>query len=144
MTTSKRIAQYEILEELGRGGFAIVYKARDMRMGREVALKVITGNFAQEHDFVERFRREAQIAAGLRHPRIVPVYDFGEADGTLYLAMAFITGRTLRQLLDDRKRLALDEALPILLQEDRHEISGWPLLSRLQPGLQPRVHFCQR
>ena len=62
------------------------------------------------------FAQEAQIAASLRHPRIVPVYDFGDADGTLYLAMALITGRTLRQLLDERKRLTLDQALPILAQ----------------------------
>jgi predicted Ser/Thr protein kinase/tetratricopeptide (TPR) repeat protein len=113
-----RIAQYELIEELGRGGFGVVYKARDTRMGREVALKVIAGNFAQEPDSIERFRQEAQIAASLRHPRIVPVYDFGDADGTLYLAMALITGRTLRQLLDAqaRKRLTLDQALPILAQ----------------------------
>jgi len=111
-----RIAQYEIIEELGRGGFGVVYKARDTRMGREVALKVIAGNFAQEPDSIERFRQEAMIAASLRHPRIVPVYDFGDADGTLYLAMVLITGRTLRQLLDERKRLALDQALPILTQ----------------------------
>jgi len=82
----------------------------------DVALKVITGGLAQEKAFVERFRQETQIAAGLRHPRIVPVYDLGDADGTLYLAMALVQGRTLRQLLDERKRLTLDQALPILAQ----------------------------
>jgi len=110
------IAQYEIVQELGRGGFGVVYQARDTRMGREVALKVIAVNLAQEADFVARFKQEAQIAAGLRHPRIVPVHDFGDADGTLYLAMALIQGRTLRQLLDERTRLTLEQALPILAQ----------------------------
>jgi formylglycine-generating enzyme required for sulfatase activity len=112
------IAQYEIVQELGRGGFGAVYHARDTRMGREVALKVIAVNLAQETDFVARFKQEAQIAASLRHPRIVPVYDFGEAEGTLYLAMALIQGRTLRRLLDAqaRKRLTLEQALPILAQ----------------------------
>lgn len=69
MTEPMHIAQYEIIGELGRGGFGVVYQARDTRIGREVALKVIAGNFAQEPDFIQRFRQEAQIAANLRHPR---------------------------------------------------------------------------
>ena len=111
------IGKYEIIRELGRGGFATVYRARDTRMGREVALKVIAGNFAQEPAFIERFRQEALTAANLRHPRIVTVYDFGDADGTLYLAMALIgQGRTLRDLLAQQAPLPLERALPILAQ----------------------------
>jgi tetratricopeptide (TPR) repeat protein len=117
MTEPKRIGKYEMIEELGHGGFATVYRARDTQMGREVALKVIAGNFAQEPAFTERFRQEALTAASLRHPRIVTVYDFGDADGTLYLAMALIgAGRTLRDLLAEQAPLSLEQALPILAQ----------------------------
>ncbi len=116
MNDPKTINQYEIIKELGRGGFATVYQARDTRMGRQVALKVISGNHAQEPAFIERFRQEALSTADLRHPHIVPVYDFGDEAGTLYLAMALIKGRTLRQLLNERKQLSLVEALPILSQ----------------------------
>jgi len=113
----RRIGKYEILDELGRGGFAVVYRARDPRMGREVALKVISGPLAQEREFVKRFEQEARVAADLRHPNVVPVYDFGEADGALYLAMALIgQGRTLRDLLAEQGPLPLEQALPILAQ----------------------------
>ena len=114
----ERLGKYEIIEEIGHGGFAVVYKARDTKMNREVALKVIAGGLAQEQTFVERFRQEARVAANLRHPNIIPVHDFGEAaDGTLYLAMALIgQGRTLRDLLDEEAPLPLSEALSILTQ----------------------------
>jgi len=117
MSKVRRIGKYEILDELGRGGFAVVYRARDAQMGREVALKVISGSLAQEREFVERFQQEARVAADLRHPNVVPVYDFGEADGALYLAMALIgQGRTLRDLLTEQGPLPLEQALPILAQ----------------------------
>jgi outer membrane protein assembly factor BamB len=107
--------KYEILEELGRGGFATVYRARDTKMEREVALKVITGTFATEKSYVQRFQQEERIAANLRHPNIVPVYDFGEVDSAFYIAMALIgEGRTLRDLLDEQAPLTLAEALPLL------------------------------
>ena len=112
MTT---IGKYEIIEEIGRGGFAVVYRAHDTKMEREVALKVITGGFTEEAAFVARFRQEARTAANLRHPNIVPVYDFGEVDGALYLAMALIgEGRTLRDLLEAEAPLELTRALAIL------------------------------
>ena len=112
MTT---IGKYEIIEEIGRGGFAVVYRAHDTKMEREVALKVITGGFTEEAAFVARFRQEARTAANLRHPNIVPVYDFGEVDGALYLAMALIgEGRTLRDLLEAEAPLELTHALAIL------------------------------
>jgi len=117
MSEIRRIGKYEILDELGRGGFAVVYRARDAVMGRQVALKVISGPLAQEREFVERFQQEARVAADLRHPNVVPVYDFGESDGALYLAMALIgQGRTLRDLLAERGPLPLEQALPILAQ----------------------------
>ncbi len=112
MTT---IGKDEIIEEIGRGGFAVVYRAYDTKMEREVALKVIRGGFTEEAAFVARFRQEARTAANLRHPNIVPVYDFGEIDGALYLAMALIgEGRTLRDLLEAEAPLELTHALAIL------------------------------
>jgi len=117
MSKVRRIGKYEILDELGRGGFAVVYRARDAQMGRQVALKVISGSLAQEREFVERFEQEARIAAALSHPNIVPVYEFGEAGGVLYLAMALIgQGRTLRDFLAEQGALPLEHALPILAQ----------------------------
>jgi predicted regulator of Ras-like GTPase activity (Roadblock/LC7/MglB family) len=111
------LGKYEIIEEVGRGGFAVVYKAHDTALDRIVALKVIHNAPTQETDFVQRFRQEARAAASLGHPNIVPVYDFGDADGTLYLAMALIgEGRTLRNLLAEGSPLSLQQALPILTQ----------------------------
>ena len=116
MTEPKRLGKYEILEEIGRGGFAVVYKARDTELDRVVALKVIH-SVPGEAAFAQRFRQEARIAADLRHPNIVPVYDFGDADGALYLAMALIgQGHTLRDLLTEQAPLSLERVLPILAQ----------------------------
>ncbi len=98
MPEPRLIGKYEIVEELGRGGFAVVYKARDVRLERDVALKVIHGNFAQEQAFVDRFKAEVQTSARLRHPNIVAVYDFDDLNGVLYLAMELIAGRSLRAL----------------------------------------------
>jgi formylglycine-generating enzyme required for sulfatase activity/tRNA A-37 threonylcarbamoyl transferase component Bud32 len=117
MTKSRTIDKYQILGELGHGGFATVYRAGDKRMGREVALKVIDSRLAQEPAFIERFRQEALTAANLRHPNIVPVYDFGEAGGILFLAMALIgQGRTLRDLLSEVAPLPVEQTLPLLAQ----------------------------
>ena len=117
MSEIRRIGKYEILDELGRGGFAVVYRARDALMGREVALKVISGPLAQDREFMEHFQQEARVAASLNHSNIVPVHEFGEADGALYLAMALIgQGRTLRDLLAERGPLPLASELPILAQ----------------------------
>src|SRR5512136_3318003 len=97
-SSPKLIGKYEVLEEIGRGGFAVVYKARDTRLNRVVALKVLHPYRSAEPGFVERFRREAEVAANLDHPNIVTVYEADEADGQLYLAMKYVPGRTLRQL----------------------------------------------
>jgi serine/threonine protein kinase len=112
----EHLGKYEILGEVGRGGFATVYEAQDGRLNRRVALKVITSNFARDKSFIRRFEQEAHTAASLHHPRIVTIYDFGELQGFFYLAMRLIKGRTLRQYLDQYKRLTLEQALPILTQ----------------------------
>ena len=94
--------RYRILGRIGSGGMADVYLAEDTHLGREVALKVLHRRFAQDAEFVERFRREATAAAGLQHPNVVGVYDRGEHDGTYYIAMEHLRGRTLKDIVDRR------------------------------------------
>ena len=91
--------RYRIEHRLGSGGMADVYLATDTHLGREVALKVLHRRFAQDQEFVERFRREAKSAAGLQHPNVVGVYDRGEHRGTYYIAMEHLPGRTLKDIV---------------------------------------------
>jgi eukaryotic-like serine/threonine-protein kinase len=93
-------ARYRVLRRIGSGGMADVWLAEDTHLQRQVALKVLHRRFAQDREFVERFRREAEAAAGLQHPNIVSVYDRGEFEGTYYIAMRYIEGPTLKQLID--------------------------------------------
>jgi tRNA A-37 threonylcarbamoyl transferase component Bud32 len=95
--------QLEILECLGRGGMGMVYKARQPKLNRFVALKILARDKESDPKFAERFAREAQALAQLNHPNIVTVYDFGETDGLCYLLMEFVDGLSLRQLLQARK-----------------------------------------
>jgi serine/threonine protein kinase len=111
-----RLGKHEILEEIGRGGFAVVYRARDTVLDRIVALKVLHPHWTADAGFVARFHREARAAANLRHPHIVTVYDAGEAAGQLYIAMEYVPGRTLRALLEEEGPLSLERALPVLEQ----------------------------
>src|SRR5918992_1500059 len=91
--------RYRIKQRIGSGGMADVYSAEDSQLGREVALKVLHRRFARDREFVERFRREASAAAGLQHPNVVSVFDRGEFDGTYYIAMEYIEGASLRDLI---------------------------------------------
>jgi serine/threonine protein kinase len=91
--------RYVIVRKLGSGGMADVYLAEDQELGRRVALKLLDDRHASDEQFVERFRREAQSAAGLNHPSIVSIFDRGYAEGTYYIAMEFLDGRTLKELL---------------------------------------------
>ncbi|HEX6665471.1 MAG TPA: PASTA domain-containing protein [Solirubrobacterales bacterium] len=92
--------RYRVLSRLGSGGMADVWLAEDTHLQRRVALKVLHRRFAQDREFVERFRREAEAAAGLQHPNIVAVYDRGEFEGTYYIAMQYVEGATLKELID--------------------------------------------
>jgi len=92
--------RYRIVQRIGSGGMADVWLADDMHLQRRVALKVLHRQFIQDREFVERFRREAEAAAGLQHPNVVSVYDRGDVDGTYYIAMQYLEGRTLKQLID--------------------------------------------
>jgi beta-lactam-binding protein with PASTA domain/predicted Ser/Thr protein kinase len=92
--------RYTVLQRIGSGGMADVWLADDSHLQRQVALKVLHARFAQDREFVERFRREAEAAAGLQHPNVVAVFDRGEVDGTYYIAMQYLEGRTLKQVVD--------------------------------------------
>jgi beta-lactam-binding protein with PASTA domain len=91
--------RYRIVRKLGTGGMAAVYLAEDQELGRQVAIKILDERHASDEQFVERFRREAKNAAALSHPNIVSIYDRGEAEGTYYIAMEYLDGRTLKELL---------------------------------------------
>jgi beta-lactam-binding protein with PASTA domain len=108
--------RYRIVERLGSGGMADVYCVRDEQLGREVALKVLYRHLAENVDFVERFRREASSAAGLQHPSIVSIFDRGEWEGTYYIAMELIRGRTLKDVIRERGPAPSDAAVDIVLQ----------------------------
>jgi serine/threonine protein kinase len=110
---AQQFPQLEILECLGRGGMGVVYKARQPRLNRFVALKILAREKEKDPRFAERFTREAQALARLNHPRIVTVYDFGETNGLYYLLMEYVDGMSLRQLLQTRK-LVPEEALVIV------------------------------
>lgn len=103
--------RYRILRKLGSGGMANVYLAEDEELGRRVAIKILNDRYANDELFIERFRREAKSAAGLSHPNIVSIYDRGEAEGTYYIAMEVIEGRSLKELIMTRGALPVDTAI---------------------------------
>ncbi|MDP9255327.1 MAG: Stk1 family PASTA domain-containing Ser/Thr kinase [Actinomycetota bacterium] len=108
--------RYRVLGRLGVGGMATVYLAEDSSLGRKVALKVMAERYAEDGEFVERFRREAQAAARLNHPNIIAVYDRGEADGRPYIAMEYLQGRTLKQVIQAEGPLSPERAIAIAMQ----------------------------
>src|SRR6201995_2301004 len=108
--------RYKVLSRLGAGGMADVFLAQDQQLGRKVALKLLHRRFAADPDFVERFRREAQAAAGLQHPNVVSVYDRGNFEDTYYIAMECLPGRSLKQLIRQEAPLDPIRAIDITLQ----------------------------
>ena len=109
-------AGYHIEALLGRGGMGVVYRAEHPRLGASIALKVMSPDLAMDEAFRERFVREARVAARIKHPNIVPIYDAGEFQGDLYLAMRYVEGDDLRSLLLARKTLPVHETFSIGLQ----------------------------
>src|SRR5438128_3776932 len=93
------IAGYRIESLVGRGGMAVVYRAEDLRLGRKVALKLLSAQLADSEQFRQRFIMESRLAASLDHPNIVPIYEAGEADGQLFIAMRYVVGSDLKALL---------------------------------------------
>jgi serine/threonine-protein kinase len=105
--------RYRVERSVGRGGMAEVFLAHDLLLDRPVALKVLFPEFANDPNFVERFRREAQSAAGLTHPNIVAVYDWGKVNNTYFIAMEFVQGRTLASILKEKLRLTARQACDV-------------------------------
>ena len=108
--------RYEIIQTIGEGGMANVYLARDVILDRYVAIKILRGDLAGDEKFVRRFQREALAASSLSHPNIVEMYDVGEDNGTYYIVMEYIQGKTLKQLIKKRGALTLSECIDIMLQ----------------------------
>src|SRR5919108_2034268 len=108
--------RYRIVRKLGAGGMANVYLAEDEDLGRRVAIKILNDRYANDEAFIERFRREAKSAAGLSHPNIVSIYDRGEAEGTYYIAMEVIEGRSLKELILTRGALPVSQAITFAKQ----------------------------
>lgn len=111
-----QIAGYRVEREIGRGGMAVVYCARDLRLDRTVALKLLAPELARNDTFRRRFTHESRVAAAIDHPHIVPVFEAGEMDGVLYIAMRYVSGLDLRALLDRDGPLPVATALRIAAQ----------------------------
>ncbi|OEJ30766.1 serine/threonine-protein kinase [Streptomyces subrutilus] len=109
----KRIAGYVVESEIGRGGMAVVYRARDLSLDRTVALKLLAPELARNDTFRQRFAYESKVAAAIDHPHIVPVFEAGETDGLLYIAMRFVPGQDLRAMMNRAGPLPVDTAVRI-------------------------------
>jgi len=114
--TLTKIGKYDVVEVLGKGGMGIVYKATDSRIGRLVAIKMMTGGFAENPDLLKRFYREAQSTGMLQHPNIVIVYDLGDQDGNPYLVMEYLEGEPLDKMIATKRELSMVEKLGFIIQ----------------------------
>src|SRR5215203_3648724 len=147
----KVIAGYRIEERVGRGGMGVVYRAEHLNLRRRAAIKIIAPDLAESEGFRERFTREARIAAALQHPNIVTVYDAGEVDGILYLAMQYIEGNDLSAVLRKDSRLRPDQAhgwhahgAHARRRRGRHDPLRRPRADRGQPGERPQRRLLAR
>jgi serine/threonine protein kinase/Tfp pilus assembly protein PilF len=113
--TSEMIAHYEILEKIGTGGMGVVYRARDTKLGRDAAVKILPDNLAANPSYLQRFQREARAASALNHPNICTIYEIGEHKGRHYIAMELIEGQNLQDLIQS-KPMSLDKIISIALQ----------------------------
>src|SRR5258707_5831955 len=111
-----QIAKYEIVAKIGQGAMGEVYKAHDPVLGRFVAIKTISKGISSDEKARERFQKEAQSAAHINHPNIITVYDFGEEEGTIYMAMELLEGTDLRELIEKRAFTKIAEKLGIMEQ----------------------------
>ena len=116
LAAGSQIAGYRLMEQIGRGGMAVVYRAIDLRLDRPVALKILAPELARDESFRHRFIRECRAAAAVDHPCIIPVFDAGEAGGVLFIAMRYVSGRDVRTLLDREGSLPADRVVSIIEQ----------------------------
>jgi eukaryotic-like serine/threonine-protein kinase len=100
LTSGTRLGPYEIQSPLGAGGMGEVYRAKDMRLGRDMAIRILPAMFSCDSDRLRRFQQEAQVVAALNHPNILAIHDFGDHQGSPYIASEFLEGETLRGLLE--------------------------------------------
>jgi eukaryotic-like serine/threonine-protein kinase len=113
----KRVSgRYKLLEVIGDGGMAIVYRAKDLILDREVAVKVLRSEFNKDEDFIRRFKREAESATSLDHPNIVSIYDVGEDEDIYFIVMEYVQGKTLKQYIKEHGKLSVEESLHIMKQ----------------------------
>ena len=127
LSPGTKLGHYEVVEAIGKGGMGEVYRARDTKLGREVAIKVLPEEFSRDRDRLERFEREAKLLAQLNHANIATLHGLEESNGQQFLVMELVPGETLRDKLS-RGPLPLDEALPLFQQmaeglEAAHESS---------------------
>ena len=108
--------RYQLLDERGKGGMAFVYRARDLMLERDVAIKILREDYSDDAIFQERFRQEAKAAANLSHPNLVTVHDFGFDQGKLFIVMEFVPGVDLKTLIKQKGKLLPEEALPLMIQ----------------------------
>jgi serine/threonine protein kinase len=127
-----RLGAYEILSAVGAGGFGEVYKARDTRLNRTVAIKILSERVSNNAESRQRFEREAQTIAGLKHPNICVLYDIGQQDGTDFLVMEYIEGETLANRLT-RGPLPLDQVLKVAIESAKSSLA----CATLQPPQMP-------
>src|SRR5947208_13059531 len=114
--TVTKIGKYDVVEVLGKGGMGIVYKATDSRIGRLVAIKMMTGGFAENPDLLKRFYREAKSTGMLQHPNIVIVYELGDHEGNPYLVMEFLEGEPLDKAIASKRDISMVEKLSYIIQ----------------------------
>ncbi|KZE65825.1 hypothetical protein AWM68_05450 [Fictibacillus phosphorivorans] len=113
----KRVSgRYKLLEVIGDGGMAIVYRAKDLLLDRDVAVKVLRSEFNKDEDFIRRFKREAESATSLDHPNIVSIYDVGEDEEIYFIVMEYVQGKTLKQYIKEHGKISVEESLHIMKQ----------------------------
>ena len=110
LESGTKLAHYEILEPIGKGGMGEVYRAKDSKLGRQVAIKVLPEEFSQDEERLARFKREAKVLASLNHPRIASIYGIEEADGAHFLVLELVEGETLQERIR-REPIPVEEAL---------------------------------
>src|SRR5438552_6321496 len=134
LAAGTRLGPYEVLGPLGAGGMGEVYRARDPRIGRDVAIKVLPASFAKDADRLQRFEREARAIGALNHPNLVTIHELGTHEGSPYIVMELLEGETLRARLSDGRRVLYRDKNR-LLTVDVETKKTQPVLDSLGTGL---------